>query len=373
MNMVMFSSNYPPHPGGLEVMARNVAEGLARRHSVGVVSTAFREAPSTRVENGADVHRVRGWHGTEGWGVPYPVPVDPRLRAILRSFPRPDIVLTHGALYATTLAAVWFARRWDAPLVLVEHVGFVPYGSAALRALQTAAWRLLGDRAVGRCRAVVTYNARVESWLRERFPLGRVRFIGNGVDHGRFVPRPATEKAGLRARFGLPAEVPVALFVGRDTGKKNLASVLAIPRDGFHLAVCGSERELPPDVTNLGVLPYDRMPDLYAAVDVMIHASVGEGFPLAVQEALASGLPLAVLWDEGYRTQLSRETVAACDGLGELGEALRTLLRDDGRRAELSALGRAWAVSHWAWTSTIERYEELFSELVRGDADGTAA
>ena len=365
----MFSSNYPPHPGGLEVMARNVAEGLARRHNVGVVSTAFREAPSSRLENGATVYRVRGWHGTERLGVPYPVPFDSNLPAILRSLPQPDAVLTHGALYATTLAAVRYARRWKAPLVLIEHVGLVPYASVSLRAVQAAAWRLLGDRSVERCRAVVTYNARVESWLRERFPSARVRFIGNGVDHVRFAPRPETERAGLRARFGLPADGPVVLFVGRDTGKKNLSSVLAVPRVGFRLAVCGSERELPPDVTNLGVQPYDRMPDLYAAVDVMIHGSVGEGFPLAVQEALASGVPLVVLWDEGYRTLLARETVAACDGLGELGETLRAILQDEGRRSELSALGRAWAVSHWAWTSTIEKYEDLLGEVVRADAD----
>jgi hypothetical protein len=40
----MLCSNYPPHPGGLEVMVQNLARGLARRHEVTVVTSAFGDA-----------------------------------------------------------------------------------------------------------------------------------------------------------------------------------------------------------------------------------------------------------------------------------------------------------------------------------------
>ncbi|MHB8799939.1 MAG: glycosyltransferase family 4 protein [Thermoanaerobaculia bacterium] len=365
MRVLFFSSNYPPHHGGLEVMARMLVEGLARRHDVELVAHAFGEAASTRVEQGAKIHRIAGIHVTESWGVPYPIPTDLRLPSILRSLRRADVVVSHGALYATTFLARHVARRFRAPLVLIEHVGFVPYRQRMLRALQAAAWRALGDAAVANATAVVTYNARVESWLRARFPGARVQFIGNGVDNDAFAPQSPADRVALRSSFALPADVPVVLFVGRVAGKKNLDSVLAIPRDGFRLVVCGgSGRRLPDDVVDLGVVPHGRMPALYACADAMLHASIGEGFPLAVQEGLASGLPIVLLWDEGYRASLSREVVVACDGLEAMGGALRRLLGDGARRRELAKRGREWALDRWTWHATIDGYESLLGALV---------
>jgi D-inositol-3-phosphate glycosyltransferase len=162
----------------------------------------------------------------------------------------------------------------------------------------------------------------------------------------------------------LPDDRPLVLFAARDSEKKNLDAVLAFPRDAFHLVVCGARRDLQQDgLTDLGVVPYSEMPRLFGCVDAMVHASTGEGFPLAVQEALASGVPLALLWDPGYAAWLDRSVVAACDTIDDLAAAVRSLAGDEALRCRLSSAGRGWAEAKWSWDATVEAYERLYDDV----------
>ena len=191
-----------------------------------------------------------------------------------------------------------------------------------------------------------------------------VRFIGNGVDTASFRPRSPADRTRLRRSFGLPDDRPLVLFAARASEKKNLDDVLEITREEFHLVVCGAERGLKRDgLTDLGVVPYARMAELFGCVDAMVHASTGEGFPLAVQEALAAGVPLALLWDPGYAGSLDRSVVAACDTIDALGPAVRALATDEVLRARLSRAGRAWTESKWSWDATVAAYEQLYLDV----------
>ena len=75
--IAMFVSNYIPHPGGLEVMVWNLARGLARRHEVVLVTSAYDGVHGISSEDGMTVHRLPAVHLTERFGVPYPVPAGP--------------------------------------------------------------------------------------------------------------------------------------------------------------------------------------------------------------------------------------------------------------------------------------------------------
>jgi glycosyltransferase involved in cell wall biosynthesis len=360
MKIAMFAHNYLPHPGGLEVMVWNLARRLADRHEVVLVSSSYGTASGVAREQGMEVHRLPASHLTEGMGVPYPVPFGAGVRAAMHAASGADVVHAHGALYLQTLMARRVARRSRAPLVLTEHVGFVRYARPALNAVQGAAWRAIGDGTLERCAEVVTYNARVHAWLEQR-AARTVRYVGNGVDLERFRRRDGEERRALRRSFGLPEDEVIALFVGRDAGKKNLDVVLEAPREGFVLATCGAQRKLRGDaLCDLGIVPYERMPDLFGCVDVMVHPASGEGFPLAVQEAIAAGVPVVLLWDEGYARSVPRDVVVACDEVNDVAPALAALARDGARRAALSARGREWATRHWSWAATVAAYEEIY-------------
>lgn len=365
MRIALVCHNCVPHPGGLEVMVQNLARGLARAHEVVLVGSAWGEARGESREGNLVVHRPPALHLTERFGVPYPVPLGPGVPAALRAVASADVIHAHGALYASSILAAWTSARIGKPLVLTEHVGFVTYRRAMINSVQRAAWRAIGDRIVRSASLVTAYNTRVQSWLGARFPGLPVRYVGNGVDTALFRPRSAGERAAIRRKLGLPADEVLALFVARAAEKKNLDAVLELPREDHHLVVCGAERGLRAErLTDLGFVPYARMPDLFACVDLMVHASAGEGLPLAVQEGIASGLPVVLLWDEGYGGWISPDAVARCDSLAEVGPALRRLTASAEARKRLSARARAWAEQKWSWSETVAQYESLYGEAL---------
>jgi D-inositol-3-phosphate glycosyltransferase len=370
IKIAMFVSNYLPHPGGLEVMVWNLARGLARRHDVVLVTSAYDGVHGVSHEDGMMVHRLPAVHVTERFGVPYPVPAGPGLRVALRGVAGAQVVHAHGALYAQSILARALARRAGTPFVLTEHVGFVTYPSSVLNAVQRLAWAAIGFPLVRSADAVVTYNARVHETL-WRDSGREIRFVGNGVDVDRFQPRSCEERGALRHSFGLPEEGTLALFAGRDSQKKNLDVLLRAQRDDYTLVVCGWERNLEgASLVDLGVVPYARMADLFACVDIMVHPASGEGFPLAVQEAVASGLPIVMLWDDGYARWMPRELVDACDAVTDVPARLLALAHDQARRAAMAQAGREWAQQHWSWEATIADYERIYRQILSGPTHG---
>jgi len=359
MRIGIATHNYPPHLGGLETIVHELTRGFARRHEVIVISTAWQGQSGVTTEDGATVHRLPAWHGAEGRGVPYAMPLGPgaaRAVAALRSC---DVLHAHGSLYATTLLAL-LARRREVPLYITEHVGFVPYSSSTLNAVQRLAWASIGGPVVRRSSKVVAYNSRVRDWLAARFGDRAVAFIANGVDTLTFRPRSADDRRRARARLGLPAEEVLALFVGRAALKKNLDAVLQYSSKEYRLVVCGARRALPADVLDLGAVPYAAMPDVFAAADFLLHAATGEGFPVTVQEAMASGLPVTLLWDSGYAGSIDRSAVVAADSLEDLGQAAAKLAVAPESREEFGRRSREFALRNWNWDSTVERYIDLF-------------
>ncbi len=364
MRIGIVTHNYPPHPGGLETVVHELAERFARRHAVVVVSTEWSGERGVSQEGGLVVHRLRAWHGAERRGVPYALPLGPGLPAAWKALRACDVIHAHGSLYATTLLGLT-ARRRGVPLVITEHVGFVDYPSRAVNAIQRFAWFAIGDRVARRAVRVVAVNVRVRDWLAERFGAERAGFIANGVDADAFTPPTPAARAAARARFGIAAHETVGLFVGRAAGKKNLDAVLGFARLHYRLVVCGAERSLPPDVLDLGVLPHRAMPEVFAAADFLLHAATGEGFPVAVQEAMASGLPVALLWDAGYAGSVSRDAVLAVDSLAELAGEAERLAADGALRARLSTLARDLAVDRWGWGRAVDSYLEIFQSAIQ--------
>ena len=185
------------------------------------------------------VHRLPALHVAERRGVPYPIPLGPGVREAIRALAQADVLHAHGSLYPTTLLGMAVARTKRIPFVLTEHVGLVAYRSSVLERVQRGAWAAIGKRVLRSAAAVTVLNARIADWLRTQHESLAPRLIANGVDFERFRPLPLQERQVRRAALGVPPDGPVALFVGRNNPKKNLDAVLRIPRESFHLVVCG--------------------------------------------------------------------------------------------------------------------------------------
>ncbi|MCT9082295.1 glycosyltransferase family 4 protein [Streptomyces fulvoviolaceus] len=368
LRVLLVSHYYPPHVGGIENVVRREAEGLAAQgNDVTVVTSAGRS--SVTVEHGVRVVRVAAWNGTERKaGVPFPV-FSPALAAVaLRWARHADAVHIHDCLYLSSWAAGLAAKLTRTPYVLTQHVAVVDHPSGLVRAVQRVVYGVAGRALLRGARAVFTLNSSVAGFV-ETYGARRRHHLANGVDTDRFRPAAsAAERARARERFALPADRVLVLFVGRLVPKKGYDLLLAAhtPDAGYDLVFSGGgDTEAlagRAGVHHLGALDPEAVAEAYRACDVFALPSTAEGFPLTVQEAMASGLPVVTTDDPGYSPYaLDRDQVSLLPReVPVLAAELRALAADPERRSRMGTYSRTYAEKAFAWDDHVRTLLEHY-------------
>jgi starch synthase len=307
-------------------------------------------------------------------GLPMPIPGPDSLRRLRNAVRASDVVIVHDALYLTSVAALGCARAAGKPVLLIQHIASIPFRSAPLRAAMGLA-NLAVTRPMLRAADQVAFISETTAAHFERLPLKRPPIIAfNGVDTDIFRPGNPGEKRQSRLSLGLPADRAIALFVGRFVEKKGLSVLreVAALRPNVTFALAG-HGPITPDAWRLANvctfqgLSGERLASLYRASDAFILPSVGEGYPLVIQEALATNLP--VLCGE-ESAKADRAATPLLTGLpvhfadlastaGAFAAALDQMLdqrADDKRRVE-------FASSHYSWAATARRYDAVLRNL----------
>jgi len=371
---VLLASHYAlPHLGGIEVAVDAIARELtARGHEVCQVASGALRAGEQR---GPDPHgyrvlRIPALNAQEArLGVPYPV-FSPLLLGVLRrEVARADVVHGHGVLYQSAALALWLARRAPHRPVrtVTEHVGHVAYESRLLDVAQRAAFATIGRIAARSAEGIVVLNDAVEAELRALAPNADIVHIHNGVDTERYRPPAPDERTRLRAELGWD-ERPRVLFVGRLVAKKGLDHAIAAAIAGagaWELVVVGpgdTPPGLPGGVRLLGAVAPDRVAELYRAADAFLLPSRGEGFPITAQEAMASGLPVVLADEAGYRAYVDGAgggvLLAAVDA-GALAAAVAQALADPDAGARAAEHARR----AFSWARAAAEHEALWTRL----------
>jgi phosphatidylinositol alpha 1,6-mannosyltransferase len=216
-----------------------------------------------------------------------------RMTKALRAF-RPD-VMHLAAPFVVGARALQVARKLDIPTVAIYQTDVAGFAASyGLGLTARAAWRW-----TCRLHAQADRTLAPSSWateaLRQR-GVPRVHQWARGVDTRRFTP--GKRSAALRAALAPNGELLVG-YVGRLAPEKQverLAALAGMP--GTRVVVVGagpSEERLRaalPEAAFLGFRSGDELAEIYASLDVFVHTGPTETFCQAVQEALASGLPV---------------------------------------------------------------------------------
>ncbi|HSE61330.1 MAG TPA: glycosyltransferase family 4 protein [Candidatus Saccharimonadales bacterium] len=371
----MVTHYYPPHMGGIEMVAKQQAERLAALgHSVTVVTSKVDEEEHSGIAYGVRVCRVRAWNGLEEKGSPYPIFAPSIFTTLWHAISQADVVHVHDATYVSCAAAVFIARLLGKPVVLTQHVGLVQHPSPWIMRAQKLVHATIGAYVYKVANAIFTLNDRVEAHvLAYGAQPERVVPLANGVDTSLFYPADANEKQALRREFGLSTDRLIALFVGRFVPKKGFDKVLAAKDSSYQLVFAGGEANMFTDDNTvvMGILSQDELAKLYRAADVFVLPSEGEGFPLSIQEAMATGLPIVTAHDEGYaRYQLDPQLFKMLHQPNEhsIRAAIKAVLGNDDLRKAMSLYSRDYANTHFAWERVVTKLEQVYDDITQGAA-----
>jgi glycosyltransferase involved in cell wall biosynthesis len=177
----------------------------------------------------------------------------------------------------------------------------------------------------------------------------------------------------VRRGWNILPQAPVALFCGKLSGLKSPQDLLrAFARAGLeqaYLVYVGDgplRRELEAEarrrgvgerVRFLGFVNQSRLPEVYAASDILVLPSKHEPFGLVVNEAMCCGLPVVVSDRMGARMDLVEgyETgfVFPAGDLEALASILRELLLDRGRLRRMGEAARE-RMETWSFREHVE-------------------
>jgi 1,2-diacylglycerol 3-alpha-glucosyltransferase len=306
-----------------------------------------------------------------------------RLEDELRRNP-PDLIHIQTPFIAHR-AGVRLARRLGLPVVESYHTYFEEYFYHYIpflpqRLLRYAA-RRLSRAQCNRLDGMVVPSQAMLDVLREYGVSAPAQVIPTGIDLARFAHG---DGAAFRARWGIAAERPVLLFVGRVAFEKNIGFLfeallrVRLRHPNTLLVVCGEGPALPSLrrraaalglAANVLFVGYLReagdLCDCYAAADIFVFASHTETQGLVLLEAMALGVPVVALPKMGVGDIIApgKGALAAQDDPADFDAQTLRLLDHPELHARLVEEARAYAKT-WSAPALAERMLDFYRNII---------
>lgn len=372
LRILTVSAFYEGHGGGIEIVAGATARALARLgHECRWAAAGFDAAPNDPLLQPVPLPMS---DPLERWtGLPMPVPGRSACRSLEREVTAADVVIIHDALYVSSVAAARYAKNHGKPWVMIQHIGAIPYTNPLLRMAMATANAMVAKPLLAKASQAVFISDAVRQYFAGGDKTGASALLLNGVEHGLFRNPTAPERARLRKRFNMSGENRHLLFVGRFVEKKGLMTIRALaterPEWNFWLVGTGAIDPANWGLANvhpLGRKSREELADLYRAADALLLPSVGEGFPLVVQEAMASGLPVfcgldSAAADPGARQLVHSVEVEPSNPAKTAGRFAAAIERaPSGPDGQLAAYARAT----YDWDANARWLEDRFRKLL---------
>ncbi|MFI7160351.1 glycosyltransferase family 4 protein [Micromonospora chalcea] len=365
------ASPAPRWPGSVALVLASSTGGVGQ-HVRSIAGGLTEAGASVLVCGPAATEEQFGFTGVGARFTPVEIPASPTpgdaravtaVRRALADTPV-DVVHAHG-LRAGLVAAL---ARPTAPLVVTWHNAVLAKGlrGAASRLVERIVARSVRV-ALGASADLVDRAAALGAADARRAPVAAPT-----------LPPPGRRRAAVRAEFGVTADRPLILSVGRLHPQKRYdvlidaaarwrtrtpAPVVVIAGSGpayLPLAARISAARAP--VTLLG--HRTDVADLLAGADLAVVTSDWEARQLFAQEALRAGVPLVATAVGGLPELVGDGAVLVPPGdVDAVDAAVRDLLDDPVRRAEVGRRGLARAATWPTEADTVAALADLYAEL----------
>lgn len=376
--------------GGTCRAAWELARALVRKQQQVVVYTTdaldahARAKLPLEVVDGVEIHRVRNLSNYLAWGRAFfPIGFGRQLRAALS---HADVAHLHEFRSYQNSVALPLMEKTGVPFVLTAQGGLP-------RIMGRHLLKILYDRMVGQriLRNAARLHALNEMEREQFIDLGvepeRVAILPNGVDLEQYRSLPPIN--GFRARFGVPEDVPIVLFLARVNKIKGVdflvssfdlllrvspQAVLVIvgPDDGYLTEVKRQVQTLgiSSQVRFTGYLDGDDKLQAYQSASVYVLPSAYEMFAITLLESLACGTPIIATDRCGLADFVRQNDLGSIVNYGDVGglqneiTRILSLPRDVQRRA---GYGRQYVLDNFGWDRIAENWLKVYRDCVVGN------
>ncbi len=329
---------------------------------------AFARAPRQETRSGIEIDHPRFLTIPKvGMNVaPYLLYASARmaLARLLRAGHKFDLIDAHY-FYPDGVAAVMLGRAFGLPVTVTARgtdINLISDFAVPRRMIRRAAERADGLIAVSSALAAKMAKVGIER--------SRITVLRNGVDPTFFRPLDPA-----RGEYGPPPS-PLAVSVGNLVPLKGhdlaISALREVPELKLWIVGGGPERGrlealarglgVEDRLRFLGVVPHERMPEIYSAADVLILASEREGWPNVLLEAMACGARVVTTNVSDVAEIVTEPAAGVCikeRSIACLAQALREVLAVSQPREAT----RAHALG-FTWDATTQGQIRLFREIL---------
>jgi len=396
MNLLHVTPYYAPawYYGGVVRAVTDLTKAQAEAGHQVIVLTTDTLGPSQRVSvrqesrGGVSVFRARNLSNRfrSALNLSTPVRFGARARQLIREYDI-DLVHCHELRTMENLSVVRAVRSLNRPVVISPHGTLsIQVGRSRLKRLWDLAFGEYLLPSFDHIMALTEMEADEirKLWASRGIFLdrGQISVVPNGIFPDAFAQLPSGDR--FRRQWGLGTG-PVIVFLGRLAERKGLQILLPAfaqaagnvpdarllivgPDNNMRSRLDGlvAKHHLVDRVIFTGLLEDEDKRAALAASDIFALPAIGEGFSMAVLEAMACRLPVLLtvgcnfpeVAEAGAGLIVPREIAA-------LGEALHVLLLDPDRRATMGRRAFQFAQARFSWTQIVAQLDAIYTATLR--------
>lgn len=313
MNILLFNFEYPPLGGGGGVMTSQIAEELATRHTVHVITTRYRSVPSYEFLHGVHVHRVPVFGRTSMPTATFLSLITYAPSAFFRGLILTrkhafDIINAHF-IVPSGLPAFCISKIRNIPIVITLIGGDVYDPSKGVSPHRHSLFRWIIRTMASNADALTAISHDTKQRAIELHGITKhIEVVPIGLRHG-------AVSAISRESLGIGREDFLCVSIGRLVPRKGYDVLLKAWRHipNAHLIIMGNgpQKEylnsllvaysLTKRVHMVGYVPEDQKLGILQNANVYVSAAQHEGFGLVFLEAMDAGLPIIAANDGGQK------------------------------------------------------------------------
>lgn len=377
MRLLLISNEYPPIGGGGSILVKYLARDLVKLdNEVMLITSSYDKLPKKEVVDGYQIIRVPAIRLRKDYCSTWELAIF-SVSALVYTFYyclkfKPDLIQAYFAVPAGGIA--WVVNKLlGIPYAVYLGGSDVP-GANPYRYKNV--YPILGPfiKLFWRSASFVTAASRgLAKTARESDPTQKFIVIENGVD---------TQRFAFRRKFN--KKVLTILGIGRLMPRKGyqfvieaLPEVLKNTNQKFEFICVGGgdymedlkamakKYKVLKYIKFVGQLSYDEIYELYKESDIFVHPSLAEGMPLALLEAVASGLPSITTRIAGNEDLVENNVngfLIEPEDVEGISASLIKLLNSESLRKRYS-LGSVKLAQRFDWKIISKKYNQIYKKL----------